>query len=103
MHYLSRLAPFSLVALLGFCSVAFAQGATEMPPPAAPEAAAPAPSDPYVTPAAPDPNAAPPTEETPVVVPAAKPVEAGRFGVAVRTRYVFVPGWFLGLFATKNV
>jgi hypothetical protein len=103
MHYVSRLAQLSLAALLGLGSVAFAQETPESPPQAAPAGAAPATSDPYVTPAPTDTNAAAATEETPVVAPAAMPVDKGRFGFAIRERYVFVPGWFLGLFAEKNM
>jgi hypothetical protein len=98
MHHHFRLAHPLFVGLLVYGTAAFAQEATEMPPPA--EAAAPA----SAAPATPESGSVQASEETPVVAAAAaKPVDSGRVGFAARWRFVSVPGWFLGLFAEKNV
>jgi hypothetical protein len=99
MHRCTRLAQLLSITVLGFTTVAFAQETTEMPPPAESTSAAPA--------AAAEPGAAPvATEETPVATEtgaaAVKAVDIPHYGLALRWRWVSVPGWFLGLFTKKN-
>jgi|GEM_PF-1535625 len=123
MHHCTRLALLLSIALIGFTPVAFAQESSEAPAPvdsvteapassetqAAPASsempAAPASSETAVAPANDEAGVTPATEETPVVssAVAAAPARIAQYGLAARWRWVSVPGWFLGLFAEKNV
>ncbi len=129
MHRCARMFPLLFIAFFAFTPVTFAQDTSPPPvqePAAAP--AAPAPSgEPSAEPATPGgPSAEPATPGGPSVAPAAgeppaeSPQEAGsgagtvaanapaavsaaHYGLAVRARWISVPGWFLGLFAQKYV
>jgi hypothetical protein len=97
MHHRTRLAQLLSFTIVALSTTAFAQETSETPPPPADSAnSAPAPSE-----------AAPAAEETPAVAAAGaaadKMADKAHYGLAVRWRWVSVPGWFLGLFAQKNV
>jgi hypothetical protein len=92
----------SIVAVLAFPSVAFAQDTPQTPPP---ETAA---ATPDTTPPG-EPGAGPAAEGAPApaadaVAPAlTAPRNEAKYGLAFRMRWVSVPSWFLGLFTQKNV
>jgi hypothetical protein len=107
MHRCKRLVQLLSLTVLGLTTAAFAEETSQMPPPADSANAAPAAAaEPGAAPAA-EPGAEPAVEETPAVsataVAAAKAATAPHYGLALRWRYISVPGWFLGLFTTKNV
>jgi hypothetical protein len=88
------------IATLAFAPAAFAQDASQMPPPettgASPDATSPS-----------EPGAAPTAEGAPAADAIAAPLTAPRndakYGLAFRLRWVSVPSWFLGLFTDKSV
>lgn len=105
MHHRTRLAQLLLLTLVGFSTTAVAEESSATPPPS--DSAPAAPSASGETPASGEPAAAAASEEAPAVSPvaatAAKSAQIAQYGLAARWRWVSVPGWFLGLFATKNV
>ena len=113
MHHRKRLAQLLFSTVLALSPAVFAEETSETPPPAEPASPAPAATEgapaaaaPAATEGAPPAGEAATTGEEPIVAKTAatdKMVEAGRFGVAARWRWVSVPGWFLGLFTQKNV
>jgi hypothetical protein len=98
MHHCKRLAQSMFVVALVWGSAAFAQEAAPMPEANDATAAAPAAAD--VSGA----TATPAVEETPTVAAnALGTAQRPLYGVGARWRWVTVPGWFLGMFAEKNV
>jgi hypothetical protein len=97
MHRRTRSFQLVTVAILGFTSSAFAQETAEMPAPetAAPVAAPEPGSEAGAVPAAEDGVAAP-------VAPVTSDLNAAKYGLAFRFRWVTVPSWFLGLFTKMN-
>lgn len=98
MHLRSHWVYLSFVAVLGFAKIAHAQETTEMPPSA--DGAPPAATDPTAGATA---EGAGTTGEGTVAAAGSTLVSAGHYGLALRGRWVSVPGWFLGLFTQKNV
>jgi hypothetical protein len=109
MHHCIRLAQLLSLAFLALGSAAYAQEESPAPAPVPADTStdtstAPAPAAGDATATAPSGEAAAPTEETPAVAAtAAKGPARSHYGVAGRWRWVTLPGWFLGLFAEKNV
>jgi hypothetical protein len=100
MHHRTRLALLLSFTLVALSTTAFAQETSETPPsPADSASPAPAPAASETTTPAAEETAAATTAEA----AAGKMADKAHFGLAARWRWVSVPGWFLGLFAQKNV
>jgi hypothetical protein len=98
MHHCKRLAQMMFVVAAAFSPAAFAQEAAPMPEAADATATAPAAADGSGA------TATPAVEETPTVAASALgTAQRPLYGVGARWRWVTVPGWFLGMFAEKNV
>ncbi|MBN2573678.1 MAG: hypothetical protein JXP73_03870 [Deltaproteobacteria bacterium] len=128
MHLSLRLAQVLTLTVLGPTTAAIAEETSQMPSPteaspgepAAPAepGVAPAPAEPAgpaepgaasaagepgMSPAPAEPDAASAEEPAVASAAAAKPADLAHYGLALRWRWVTVPGWFLGLFAERNV
>ncbi len=108
MHHRTRLALLLSFTLVALGTTAFAQETSETPPSPA-DSASPAPAPAAASEAGPaaSETTTPAAEETPAATTAeaaaGKMADKAHYGLAVRWRWVSVPGWFLGLFTQKNV
>lgn len=103
MHHCIRLAQLLSFATFVYGGAAYAQGEPMAPSAAETPVTAPAGDDASATTVTGEP-AGTSAEGTPAVAaPASKRAVLTHYGVAARWRWVTIPGWFLGLFAEKNV